>query len=162
MYITKPWHEPHRSASMKRKRRANADANPSKRYCSGVENRTLAIGHPINPLLTQYYHEACSLRQYLVSRLPKSSKKRRRRVLHYGQSSNQSSDLPCDSALSELLDTIIVGTSKSVSVGSVTDLDNDISVFTQQVSETDISIAPSSGRLTQSEVGSTQFPSRVF
>lgn len=111
--------------------------------------------HPAVPLLEQYYHEVHSLRVYLASRLPKSSKKRRRILLQYGsqQFSAADADPRDDLEVAELLDGILVGTAKHVPIVELDDIDNDILVFTQQVSETDITLTPGTRHLKQSEVG---------
>jgi muramidase (phage lysozyme) len=59
-----------------------------------------------------------------------------------------------DHGTAQLLDTIQVGTAKHIAAQDFEQLDQDITVFTQQVSESDISISPSAGHLRQSEVGS--------
>jgi hypothetical protein len=98
-----------------------------------------------------------SLRTYLVSRLPKSSKKRRRRLLRYGLQPAQDESILVDDGTIQLLDKIQVGTSKHVdNREELEQLDEDISVFTQQVSETDILVSPRTRQLRQSEVGSTR------
>lgn len=124
--------------------------------CSSVKRqRTGEYKHPpIVPLLQQYYHEVHSLRAYLVSHLPKSSKKRRRRLLHYGLQPAQDDSILVDSGTVQLLDEIQVGTSRHVEDREeLEQLDQEISVFTQQVSDTDISISPRARQLRQSEVG---------
>jgi hypothetical protein len=99
-----------------------------------------------------------SLRNYLLSRLPKSSKKRRRRLLHYGLQSAQDESILVDDGTAQLLDEIQVGTSKHIgNREELEQLDDEISVFTQQVSETDISITPRSRQLRQSEVGTSHY-----
>jgi hypothetical protein len=118
---------------------------------------------PIVPLLQQYYHEVHSLRSYLVSRLPKSSKKRRRRLLHYGLQPAQDESILVDDGTLQLLDKIQVGASKHIGIrGELEQLDEEISIFTQQVSETDVSVSPPTRQLRQSEVGSSHFVSFLF
>ena len=91
--------------------------------------------------------------------LPKSSKKRRRRLLHYGLQSAQDESILIDDGTAQLLDKIQVGTSKHVgNREELEQLDEEISVFTQQVSETDISISPRSRQLRHSEVGLSHCP----
>jgi len=135
---------------MTKRKRQPRKANASiKRQRTGDNKQ-----NPIVPLLRQYYHEVQSLRNYLVSRLPKSSKKRRRRLLHYGLQSAQDESILVDDGTVQLLDKIQVGTSKHIgNREEVEQLDEEISVFTQQVSESDISITPRSRELRQSEVG---------
>lgn len=139
------------STAMKRKRRSNSTRD-SKRQRTDEGH---AAQHPIVPLLQEYYQEVHSLRTYLVSRLPKSSKKRRRRLLHYGLQVGHDDSIAVEHSVVELLDSILVGTSKRVPTQEANQLDEDISVFTQQVSESDVSISPSAGHLRQAEVGSS-------
>jgi hypothetical protein len=137
---------------MKRKRRSHHSSEAVKRQRLD-DNKQASI----TPLLQQYYHGVHTLRTYLVSRLPRSSKKRRRRLLHYGlQPIQDESIIVCDATV-QLLDTILVGTAKDIPTQELEQLDQDISVFTQQVSESDVSISPSAGHLKQSEVGSSCF-----
>ena len=131
-------------------RKANASV---KRQRTGDNKQS-----PIAPLLQQYYHEVHSLRNYLASCLPKSSKKRRRRLLRYGLQSAQDDSILVDDGTAQLLDSIQVGTSKHVgNRDELEQLDDEISVFTQQVSELDISITPRSRQLRQSEVGTSHY-----
>jgi telomerase reverse transcriptase len=134
---------------MKRKRKSHTTSASVKKQRTN-DNRQ----PPIVPLLQQYYHEVHSLRTYLVSCLPKSSKKRRRRLLRYGVQPSQDESILVDDGTIQLLDTIQVGTAKHIAAQDLEQLDQDTSVFTQQVSESDISISPSAGHLRQSEVGS--------
>jgi telomerase reverse transcriptase len=134
---------------MKRKRKSHTGSGSVKKQRTN-DNRQA----PIVPLLQQYYHEVHSLRTYLVSCLPKSSKKRRRRLLRYGVQPSEDESIVVDHGTAQLLDTIQVGTAKHIAAQDFEQLDQDITVFTQQVSESDISISPSAGHLRQSEVGS--------
>lgn len=139
----------------KRKRQSREAKASAKRQRTGDNRQCLIV-----PLLQQYYHEVHSLRNYLVSRLPKSAKKRRRRLLHYGLQSAQDESILVDDGTAQLLDKIQVGTSKRVgNREELEQLDEEISVFTQQVSETDISVSPRTRQLRQSEVGSLYFVS---
>lgn len=89
-----------------------------------------------------------------MSRLPTSAKKRRRRLLRYGLQPMQDDSVLVEDSVAHLLDTILVGSATGVCVQDLEQLDQDMSVFTQQVTETDVSISPSAGRWRQSEVGS--------
>ncbi|KAM3414559.1 Telomerase reverse transcriptase [Cercospora zeina] len=126
---------------MKRKRasRAGQRANKKQKLLAQSAER------PSHALLEQYYPEVVTLRQYLASRLPK---KRRRILQHYGRDV----DGEKDDALAHLLDTTLVGSFKHVQVDDSSFVDDDISLFTQQISET--STAPSStpGKLKQPEI----------
>ena len=139
----------------KRKRQSREAKASAKRQRTGENKKSHIV-----PLLQQYYHEVYSLRNYLVSRLPKSSKKRRRRLLHYGLQSAHDESILVDNGIMQLLDSIQVGTLKNVgNRGGLGQLDEEISVFTQQVSETDISISPRTRQLKQSEVRSSHLVS---
>lgn len=133
---------------MKRKRKSHTKDSSAKRQRIGGNGRPAVV-----PLLEQYYHEVHSLRTYLVSRLPKSSKKRRRRLLHYGIQPVQDESILLVDSVTQLLDTILVGTAKHIPTKELEQLDHDISVFTKQVSESDVSITPNAGHLKQCEVG---------
>ncbi|OQO08842.1 hypothetical protein B0A48_05732 [Cryoendolithus antarcticus] len=140
---------------VKRKRGRPAGSQPSAKRQRSTRT-DLGVSHdpnyPTKPLLAQYYSEVHSLRTCLVSRLPKSSKKRRRRLLQYGRDNAPSSASIFDTELASLLDTTIVGTSEQVAVATLADVENEISVFTQQLTETDISVLSNTGSLQQSEI----------
>jgi hypothetical protein len=133
---------------MKRKRKSDNGRGSSKRQRPAVDHQP-----PVTPLLKQYYDGVHSLRTYLVSRLPKTAKKRRRRLLRYGLQPAQDESILVEQGVVELLDSILVGTAKSIPLQELDQLDADLFAYTQQVSETDISVSPSAGRLRQSEVG---------
>jgi len=142
---------------MKRKRPYRGTSCPEKKLRVNTDSEARPGFHPVGPLLSQYYQVVHSLRIYLASRLPKSSKKRRRRLLQYGSQCHLASQSVDDPAVAELLDAILVGTAKHVQVAELEDIDRDISVFTQQVSETDIILTPGTRHLKQSEVGPGQY-----
>lgn len=132
-----------------RKRKSHSAGGSVKRQRTGDNKQPSIV-----PLLQQFYREVHTLRTYLVSRLPKSSKKRRRRLLNYGVQPAQDESILVDEGTVHLLDTIQVGTAQPVPTQELEQIEQDISVFTQQVSEADISLSPSAGHLRQSEVGS--------
>jgi len=112
------------------------------------------------PLLRQYYPQVLTLRDYLTSRLSKASKKRRRKVLHHGLQLSNWDGSSTDLAVLRLLDTTVVGAFNSASTVDLESIDKDISIFTQQLSDTTTSISPTQGALKQSEVGRyTNLPS---
>jgi telomerase reverse transcriptase len=101
---------------------------------------------PSHPLLRKYYADVVTLRQYLVSRL---KKKRRRRLQQYGQDPSTS-----EAAVSQLLDVTVVGTFGPVHVQDESIIvEEDISMFTQQLSDSGVTSSLTSGSLKQSEVG---------
>jgi telomerase reverse transcriptase len=136
---------------MKRKRKSSNARGSTKRQRTAGDQQP-----PITPLLEQYYDGVHSLRTYLVSRLPKTAKKRRRRLIRYGLQPAQDESILVERSVVELLDSILVGTGKNIPLQDLDQLDADLSAWTQQVSETDISVSPSTGRLRQSEVGLTR------
>ncbi|KAH9844449.1 Telomerase ribonucleoprotein complex - RNA binding domain [Teratosphaeria destructans] len=123
--------------NMKRKRAPNgADRCTSKR----VRHDADAELHLAAPLLRQYYPNVTTLRQYLASRLSKTSRKRRKRLLRSSSQGSQKSEPGLD-ALAKLLDTTLVGAFNHVSEAVDETIDRDITIFTQQISDstTDIS-----------------------
>lgn len=137
---------------MKRKRKSHNARGSTKRQRTDGNHQP-----PVTPLLEQYYDGVYSLRTYLVSRLPKTAKKRRKRLSRYGLQPTQDESILVEQGVVELLDSIIVGTAGCIPLEDPDQLDADISAYTQQVSETDISVSPSAGRLGQSEVGLRRF-----
>lgn len=114
------------------RKRVRIDCTPSPRHS--------------HALLRQYYSEVVTLRQYLASRLPK---KRRRRLQQYGRDA----ELTADDSVVRLLDTAIVGSFKHVQIDDSSFALDDITLFTQQLSEIDSTLHPSLGHFKQSEVG---------
>ncbi|KAI0409745.1 hypothetical protein F4802DRAFT_161281 [Xylaria palmicola] len=112
----------------KRKRPASADAVPAQDY--PVKKKTKKKHHDnkeqddsqswVNsqtrhPVLSQYYPQVQSLRDYVLNKLPSSSRIRRRKVSAVGIA-NGSSNMPLnqvEQSLGALLDTTLVGLSKS-------------------------------------------------
>lgn len=127
---------------MKRKRpnRAEAAAKKKQKIHAQLNER------PSHALLKKYYPELVTLRQYLASRLPK---KRRRRLQQYGR--DAVSDCGCSGVVS-LLDSTLIGCFKHVQVDDSSFLDDDISLFTQQVSESDAAASVTPGKFKQTEV----------
>lgn len=98
------------------------------------------------PLLRKYYVDVVTLRQYLSSRL---KKKRRRRVQQYGRDASNS-----DAAVSHLLDQTVLGTHAPVHVQDESVIvEEDITVFTQQISDSATATPLTPGSFKQSEVG---------
>ncbi|KAF2766008.1 hypothetical protein EJ03DRAFT_391235, partial [Teratosphaeria nubilosa] len=133
---------------MKRKRAQNrADRCTSKR----VRYDANAELHLTAPLLRQYYPNVTTLRQYLASRLSKASRKRRKRLLRLSGQDSQDSE-PGDDALAKLLDTTLVGAFNHVGEAVDETIARDISIFTQQISDSTTEISPTQGALKQSEI----------
>ena len=72
-----------------------------------------------HPVISIYYRRVVTLRQYLLQRIPKSSKSRRRRIAsvrsHDSNGAGRSGDQ--DEELSQLLDTTLVGILKEPTAG---------------------------------------------
>ena len=134
---------------MKRKRKSHRDQRVAKRQKTKSDVNEEATW----PLLRQYYPEVLTLRHYLVSRLSKS-KKRRRILLHYGLGDDQVSEANVDASVVALLDTTIVGDFKPGKRNDIGTIDNDITVFTQALSDSPAPVSPTQGVLKQPEVGS--------
>ncbi|KXT00977.1 hypothetical protein AC578_8192 [Pseudocercospora eumusae] len=126
---------------MKRKRQSRQAQRANKR----VKTEDGSSRRPTNALLQQYYPEVVTLRQYLASRL---SKKRRRRLQQYGRDITT----PGVTAVSHLLDSVLVGAFKHVQLDESSFLDEDITIFTQQVSDADASLHLTPGHFKQSEI----------
>ncbi|PIA90296.1 Telomerase reverse transcriptase [Cercospora beticola] len=126
---------------MKRKRpsRTAQRANKKQKLLAQLTER------PSHALLEQYYPQVVTLRQYLASRLPK---KRRRKLQHYGRDATAKDDSP----LLDLLDTTLVGSFKHVQVDDSSFVDDDISLFTQQISENGTAPSLTPGKLKQPEI----------
>ncbi|KJX95147.1 telomerase reverse transcriptase like protein [Zymoseptoria brevis] len=124
---------------MKRKR-------PDRGSQSAVKKQKLDQGHqerPSHTLLRKYYPELVTLRQYLASRL---NKKRRRRLQLYGRDDTA----PGDPDVRRLLDSTMIGTFAAVHVQDESLIEDDISIFTQQLSGS--TAPPTPGGLKQHEI----------
>jgi telomerase reverse transcriptase len=132
---------------MKRKRKSHSDRRETKRR----KNATEVKDSPTWPLLRQYYPQVVPLRQHLASKL---SGKRRKKALQYGLSASNAAEAQPDSSLADLLDNVVVGSFKHVETSNIDLFDKDLTVFTQQLSNsTAATISPTQGALNQAEVG---------
>jgi hypothetical protein len=132
---------------MKRKRKTQRDSRVNKRQ----KVDSAQTGPPTWPLLRQYYPKVLTLRHFLVASLKTASKRRRRDLLNYG---NKTNDHCYDSEVVAILDRTVVGTFDNTTNGAQEDLNKDITIFTQQLSEHSLStISPTQGAFKQAEVG---------
>ena len=136
---------------MKRKRKSGPSAAGLAAKRAKVDRESTS--QATIPLLRQFYTQVLTLRQYLVARLSSGSKKRRRKVLHYGIQQDECSEDIAQQAIVRLLDTTFVGVLTGMNVTHVDSIDKDITVFTQQLSDATTTISPTQGSLKQSEVG---------
>jgi telomerase reverse transcriptase len=102
-------------------------------------------------LLSQFYPEVLTLREYLLSRLPSTSKIRRKKVLHVG--SSKDTDANANQALSSFLDRTLVGVTKSRN-GKKEDRWKHWGTFSQKLDESVSTLIDlnSVGRYSQSDV----------
>ena len=131
---------------MKRKRKSHSDQREAKRRTNASETKD----PPTWPLLHQYYPQVVPLRQYLASRL---SGKRRKKVLQYDLNAPKAVETQSDSAVTALLDNVVVGSFKHVETTNIDPFDKDLTVFTQQLSNSTAATSSTQGALNQSEVG---------
>lgn len=137
---------------MKRKRKTTAECvKKQPKLAHHVDAAAATL-----PLLQHYYPEVLSLRRYLASRGHGTSRKRRRKILQYGNTDGNTdgmvNDRQVDLALVHLLDTTLIGIPKAVRPVAVEDVDRDITIFTQQVNDSTTSISATQGALKQGEV----------
>lgn len=131
---------------MKRKRQSRGAERATKRVKAHVDQSRV---RPSNALLKAYYPEVVTLRQYLASRLPK---KRRRRLQQYGRADGHEHHVE----LTRLLDAALVGTFQHVPIDDSSIVEEDLTLFTQQLSATDDGRTCTPGHLRQHEVGISQ------
>ncbi|KAK4500419.1 hypothetical protein PRZ48_008608 [Zasmidium cellare] len=123
---------------MKRKR----PTRPSESSIKKQRTDSNAAQRPSYPLLQKYYRQVVTLRQYLASRL---SRKRRKRLQQYGRKDG-------DESISHLLDTTLIGTFGHAQVEDSSFVGDDLTIFTQQLSNSDSSIALTPGSFKQTEI----------
>lgn len=134
---------------MKRKRRDKSSEVHKRPRVARVN----ASNHVPLPLLRQYYPHVATLRQFLATRSSVASKKRRRKIQQFGLQRDRAGEGQDVAPLADLLDTTLVGSFDSSAQLNLEGISKDISVFTQQVNESNTSISPTQGALKQSEVG---------
>jgi hypothetical protein len=121
-----------------------------------------AVDHPVDhPVLRCLYPEVLSLRHYVLSRLPGTSKNRRRKISQLGQSEGPRLD-GLDSELARLLDSALVGANHRPTATSreeaIIARDRDIISFSQQLVDCATGRTFTPGYFQQGEVRLLQFP----
>jgi hypothetical protein len=120
-----------------------------------------APSRPDHPVLRRLYPQVHTLRQHLLSRLPKSSKGRRRRIAQLGlttpaQDENATTH-DIDVQVGQLLDSTLVGCFPDAQPKNIEDeakeRDREFEHFTQQRSQSVSGGTFKSGYIRQSEVG---------
>jgi hypothetical protein len=127
---------------MKRKRKSREVQRAGKRQ----KTDDLPSDRAPLALLRKYYADVVTLRQYLASQL---SKTRRRKIRQYGRLSADGDQAD----VARLLDTTLVGVFKPVQVDDSSIVEDDITLFTQQLSGSGSAPSLTPGKFKQSEVG---------
>ena len=149
---------------MKRKRSTHSCAGGRKKAKGADDQPTKATTvNATHPVLQRLYPEVLTLRQYLLSRLPSSSKNRYRKLSQLGHAipagdKNTADDL--DNAVVQLLDSALVCTpgvqlEKDNTTSFSEEREKDIEAFTQQRSQSTPGGTFKPGYYRQSEVGHT-------
>jgi hypothetical protein len=112
------------------------------------------------PVLQRFYPRLLTLRHYLLSVLPKSSKNRRRKLAQLGRpiaAKGATSTCHPDIELGQLLDSTVVGEHNTAKIDNEEQLtrerNKDIETFTQQLSPAITGGTFKPGYFLQSEVG---------
>ena len=140
---------------MKRKRKNHSEQREAKR----PKRDAVSTDPPTWLLLRQYYPQVVTLRQYLASRL---SSKRRKKVLQYGLDLANATERGSDPSVAALLDNIVVGSFKHVESSSIDLFDKDLTVFTQQLSNSTAATNQTQVVLNQSDVGRHSYVPALF
>lgn len=99
---------------MKRKR--SDDGTTISRKSARIDQPETALRRPVVQLLKQYYRDVSTLRQFLVQKLPKRCKHRRRCFTRYGSTLLLDTDPSLHEAELDLLDNTLVGWNNGRSV----------------------------------------------
>jgi len=151
---------------MKRKPGSHASGGPRKkarRAGPPGQSDTATPSGPDHPVLRRLYPRVVTLRHYLLSKLPNSSKNRRRRISQLGLATpaqKDASTCDVDSDLAQLLDSILVGCSTETASNTQEQLlkerNREIERFTQQRSQSVSGGTFKPGYFLQCEVGQSQ------
>jgi len=155
---------------MKRKRNAHPGGGPPKKARRPADQSAVAtMAFVEHPVLARLYPDVLSLRHYLLSRLPASSKSRRRKLSQLGhQHLRDEGTAPRadDLELGELLDTTLVGALPTIAAEkreeAAKERDRDIESFSQQLPLTTSASTFKAGYFLQSEVSRSHSCCTVF
>lgn len=103
-----------------------------------------------HPVISLYYREVLTLRDYLLRQLPISSKLRRRRIISL--SSSKSATRCENQPLADLLDATLVGVLKKPSLSVVSERQRDLRIFTESQSRSILGSTDTGPTSPQSEV----------
>ncbi|KAJ6145523.1 Telomere reverse transcriptase [Penicillium chermesinum] len=124
---------------------ASSQSSTAPRFKSTPSSQGQQATHPV---ISLYYRQLLSLRQYLLAQLPISSKSRRRRLASLSASSNAAHG----PALAALLDSTLVGVLKDPSPSVDSDRQRDYRAFTQSQSLSTLISTDTGPNSPQSEV----------
>lgn len=140
---------------MVRKRLAHghtADLVPTKRPRREHTRTTDGVGKTItHPILTHYYPCVLTLREYVLSRLPSTSRLRRKKIRGIGRGPGPLSEK--ETQVSHLLDTTFIG-SPAIVKGQPDDLKKEWVAYSQQNDESNVTLSDALGNpvFSQTEV----------
>ncbi|KAJ4301248.1 Telomerase reverse transcriptase [Kalmusia sp. IMI 367209] len=146
---------------MKRKRNTHAGGRNPKRVRAVSDQSPVATTASVeHPVLSRLYPEVLSLRHYLLSRLPASSrlKSRRRKLSQLGLHPSHEDTATCgtDLELGELLDSTLVGVLPNGDAdrreNALREREKDLESFTQELSLTNSASTFKPGYFLQSEI----------
>lgn len=144
---------------MKRKAASHASGGARKkarRADAAGQSDTATRAGPGHPVLRRLYPKVVTLRHYLLSKLPKSSKNRRRRISQLGPAQDDAPTCDVDNDLVRLLDSTLVGCSDSTpstQEQSAKERGREIERFTQKCSQSISGGTFKPGYFLQCEVG---------
>jgi hypothetical protein len=146
------------------KRKCTSHAGGPRKKAHLVDQSASATPAAIEqPVLQRFYPRLLTLRHYLLSVLPKSSRNRRRKLTHLGRpiaSSEATSICEPDVELGQLLDSTVIGERETTKVDVEERLTKerirDIETFTQQLSPAITGGTFEPGYFKQAEVGLAQ------
>lgn len=139
---------------MKRKRGAQGGDRPPKRSKETLSQSAPATIPDVDqPVLQRLYPEVFTLRHYVLSRLPGSSKNRRRKISQLGQPNSEG----VDGELAQLLDSTLIGVSPKAASATRDEIhkarEKDVLTFSQQIQDCATGSTFTPGYFLQSEVG---------
>jgi len=146
---------------MKRKPATHASRGPRKK-ARRAEPASASPPGPDHPVLRRLYPQVLTLRHHILSRLPKSSKGRRRRIAQLGLATSQAAQEDActrhlDVQLGQLLDSALIGCVPDAEPRNIQheakERDRELESFTQQRSQSNSGGTFKSGYSQQSEVG---------
>lgn len=124
---------------------------PSPARCKSPKVPDARNGQTTHPVISLYYREVLTLRQYLLSHLPVSSKLRRRRIASLAKSQTAE---PSARSLANLLDSTLVGVLKESTPKVDSERQRDYRAFSQSQSRSILVSTDTGPTSPQSEVGS--------